>query len=259
MKFDMHCHTKEGSVDAKVPVLEYAAILSYLGYAGMLVADHNSYKGHDAWLTQREYFNQGKEEPFVVLRGIEYDTKDAGHILVVLPDEDTDRSLEKRGMKLDDLVSFVHSHGGICGPAHPYGTGFFALRHTKRGRFDRRICEKFDFVEGLNACSKPVQNRLNLSFARQSGLPVTCGSDAHEIPVIGTAYTRWDRRITCNNDLIAAVKAGAKTRLALPGALALYKEPNKLLEELGIMGYWIWNKALAGYQNLMRRLRISKK
>ena len=42
MKFDMHCHTKEGSLDGKVPVEEYIALLKKKGYDGMLVSDHNS-------------------------------------------------------------------------------------------------------------------------------------------------------------------------------------------------------------------------
>ena len=39
MKFDMHCHTKEGSLDGKVPVEEYIALLKKKGYDGMLVSD----------------------------------------------------------------------------------------------------------------------------------------------------------------------------------------------------------------------------
>ena len=49
MKFDMHCHTREGSIDAKVELEHYVKKLVHLGYDGMLVTDHNSYKGHDKW------------------------------------------------------------------------------------------------------------------------------------------------------------------------------------------------------------------
>ena len=43
MKLDMHCHTKEGSIDAKVPIQEYITKLVKEGFDGMLVTDHNSY------------------------------------------------------------------------------------------------------------------------------------------------------------------------------------------------------------------------
>ena len=49
MKFDMHCHTKEGSLDGKVPISEYINILKSQGYGGMLVTDHDSYDGYRYW------------------------------------------------------------------------------------------------------------------------------------------------------------------------------------------------------------------
>ena len=42
----MHCHTKEGSIDAKVPIQEYITKLVKEGFDGMLVTDHNSYDGY---------------------------------------------------------------------------------------------------------------------------------------------------------------------------------------------------------------------
>ena len=44
MKFDMHCHTAEGSLDGKVKIEEYIRILRDNGFDGMLVTDHNSYR-----------------------------------------------------------------------------------------------------------------------------------------------------------------------------------------------------------------------
>ena len=46
MKFDMHCHTKEGSMDGKVPIDDFIAELIRKGFNGMLVSDHNSYNGN---------------------------------------------------------------------------------------------------------------------------------------------------------------------------------------------------------------------
>ena len=84
MKFDLHCHTKEGSLDSKVSVQEYVYKFMTLGYDGFMISDHNSYKGCKAW-------DKLKTDPryrdFHVIRGIEYDTKDAGHILVIMPDD----------------------------------------------------------------------------------------------------------------------------------------------------------------------------
>ena len=82
VKFDMHCHTKEGSLDGKVEIEEYIRILKEKGYQGMLVSDHNSYNGYRYW---RDHIKGKKYTDFVVLKGIEYDTNNAGHFLVILP------------------------------------------------------------------------------------------------------------------------------------------------------------------------------
>ena len=70
-------HTGRFFFDGKLPIAEYIRLLQEKGYGGMLVTDHNSYKGY------RAYRDKLKEKlhSFVVLKGIEYDTIDAGHIL----------------------------------------------------------------------------------------------------------------------------------------------------------------------------------
>ena len=93
MRFDMHCHTKEGSIDGRVSIADYIRILREKGYQGMLVTDHNSYDGYRFW--KNEISEQEKQD-FVVLKGIEYDTRDAGHMLVIMPEGVKMRLLELR-------------------------------------------------------------------------------------------------------------------------------------------------------------------
>lgn len=45
MKLDMHCHVKEGSIDSKVSLDEYITLLKERGFDGMLITDHDTYKG----------------------------------------------------------------------------------------------------------------------------------------------------------------------------------------------------------------------
>ena len=69
MKIDMHCHVKEGSPDSKVSLDEYITILKANGFEGMLITDHDTYKGYRYWKNKMK----GKShEDFVVLKGIEY-------------------------------------------------------------------------------------------------------------------------------------------------------------------------------------------
>jgi len=65
MKFDMHCHVKEGSIDSKVSLDEYITILKKHGFGGMLVTDHDTYKGYRHW----KYDMKGKvHNDFVVMK-----------------------------------------------------------------------------------------------------------------------------------------------------------------------------------------------
>ncbi len=257
MKFDMHCHTKEGSIDAKVGLENYVRKLVSLGYDGMLVTDHNSYKGYEQWENLRERLRAAAKKPFVVLRGIEYDTRDAGHMLVVLPEKVRTRMLEARGMKGRQLVQRVHELGGIVGPAHPYGNGFFAFKNTRLGKKNEDIMRHFDFVESFNACVKPFQNKLAKRLADKYHKPEFGGSDAHRDAVIGSAYTEIAGNIQNNDDLIRAVRE--KTPMTADGDWEdkVRIKHGRSVEKLNVIGYWIYNKALAG-ANVFRRRKYTK-
>ncbi|MCQ2080962.1 MAG: hypothetical protein MJZ11_04840 [Lachnospiraceae bacterium] len=210
VKFDMHCHTKEGSTDAKVPTIEYIKSLMSRGFGGMLVSDHNSYKGY--------YALEGINiNDFVVLKGIEYDTIDFGHMLVIMPDDNTPLQLMHRGMTLKKLMKIVHENGGILGPAHPCGETFLSFFTT--GISKRRTIRKheflplFDFLEGYNACEPELNNKRARYLAKKYNIPMFAGSDAHKIDCVGLAYTCLPDNIKSNNDLIRYIKTRPSIRI----------------------------------------------
>ena len=163
MKFDMHCHTKEGSMDGKVMIEEYIKKLKEKGFGGMLVSDHNSYDGYREW---RDSIKGKNHTDFVVLKGVEYDTIDCGHMLVIMPEGVKLKLLELRGLPAQILIMVVHKYGGIVGPAHPYGEKYLSLIKTQaRKKFHeerlKSLMEQFDFVEVFNACeSEEVNEKL---------------------------------------------------------------------------------------------------
>jgi len=78
-----------------------------------------------------EECHQGKSTPgFCGLKGVEYDTCDCGHILVIMPFGVKLKILELRGLPGSILVKIVHAYGGILGPAHPYGEKFMSMIST---------------------------------------------------------------------------------------------------------------------------------
>ena len=166
VKFDMHCHTAEGSVDAKVGIDDYIKVLKSKGFKGMVVTDHDSYGGYDAYLSYGK-----KYDDFVVLRGIEYDSLEFGHFIVILP-QDTPKEVYElmryKGLTLDKLIYIVHCCDGILGPAHPYGEPFMSFASTMYWNQSKQIAHMvhFDFVEGYNACESDKSNHPKVGGTR---------------------------------------------------------------------------------------------
>ena len=206
MKFDMHCHTKEGSLDGKVEIEEYIRILKEKGYQGMLVSDHNSYNGYRYW---RDHIKGKKYTDFVVLKGIEYDTNNAGHFLVILPEGVKPRILEMRGMPVELLTRVVHAYGGILGPAHPFGEKYLSFGSSKKYQRNPKIMQEFDFLEAYNSCEVEERNQEAKKAARKYFLAEFGGSDSHKADCIGTAYTEFREPIHTESDLIEQVKRRA--------------------------------------------------
>lgn len=204
-KFDMHCHTKEGSIDAKISIKEYIQILKAKGFDGMLVTDHDSYKGYRYW---RSYL-QNKDaavDNFTVLMGVEYDTCDAGHFIVIMPDGVDLPVLQVRGMSFNSLKKVVHKNGGVLGPAHPFGAKSSSAMFCNKLMRNSKLLSDCDFFEGFNTCETQIANQAATICATRLGLPCVGGSDSHKGEYVGTAYTRFNREIRCNNDMIEAIK-----------------------------------------------------
>ena len=88
-----------------------------------------------------------------MLKGIEYDTIDAGHILVIMPETIKLKILELRGLPVQILIDIVHKNGGILGPAHPCGEKYLSFTNTLKKRNQMAVMNQFDFLEA----SMPVR------------------------------------------------------------------------------------------------------
>lgn len=243
MKFDMHCHTAEGSPDAKVSIVDYAAKLKKLGYSGMLISDHDSYKGYKAYKKSlRKYCPSN----FTILRGIEYDTIDAGHILVIMPAGKHLKILEYRGLPVYVLIDIVHKNGGILGPAHPFGERYLSIFNTGIFRFHNGIASQFDFIEVFNACEDGTRNDKANSIADKYSLSKFGGSDAHKYETIGKAYTEFpdNIKIRNENDLIEYIKADGKTNCGGERFYGTTKDKLGKLNHILVQSFWLYNKGL---------------
>ena len=253
MRFDMHCHTKEGSPDGRISLSEYVSILKERNYQGMLITDHNSYKAY-------RYFIKNKDNPvfdnFTVLKGIEYDTINAGHILVIVPEYIKLPVLELRGLPVMALIEIVHFFGGILGPAHPCGEKYLSLCNTKRYHKDHDIIRHFDFIETFNSCESMASNAAARELAKRYFLPGFGGSDAHKSDCAGMAYTEFDASILNESDLIQYVREKQPIRCWGNYYHKTTKQRIGSLNHVLVYSFWVYNKAAALLRSIHRRMEI---
>ena len=253
----MHCHTKEGSLDGKIPIEEFILNLKKKGYDGMLVSDHNTYNGYRYW---RRHLKDRKYRDFTVLKGIEYDTIDAGHILVIMPEDVKLKILELRGLPVQFLIEIVHKNGGILGPAHPCGEKYLSILNTRKHRNQLAVMDKFDFLEGFNACESRESNGRAQEIADQFGLATFGGSDAHKPDCVGLGYTEFDRQITCESDLIALVREKGEKACSCGGEYYSGTTKDKIgkANNLLVQSFWFYNRLGSLWRHRKRVMELKK-
>ena len=238
MRLDMHCHVKEGSPDSHVGIEEFIGILKEKGFDGMVVTDHDSYNG---WRYYDENLRD-KIDDFVVIKGIEYDTLEAGHILVIMPTGTDMKIFEHKGLPVRTLIKIVHAYGGILGPAHPCGEPFLSIFSTGLYKFDRSIMKKFDFIECANSGENPEANDKAKAIAGEYNKPMTGGADSHWTDCCGLSYTILDEDIRTEDDLIAYIKAGKHTEVGGEQYMGTIKERIGRFNKILVVGFFPYNK-----------------
>ena len=255
MKLDMHCHVREGSMDSGIGFDEYISILKSKGFQGMMITDHNTYRGYRHW---KNRIKGRRHKDFVVLKGIEYDTRDAGHIICIMPQGVKMRMLELRGMSVSKLIDLVHRNGGVLGPAHPCGEKYLSIAKTKAFLKSPEIMNRFDFLEGFNCCESPESNDHAMRLAAKYNLLTIGGSDAHSHECCGKAYTILPERVTCETELISLIHR--KVPITCGGTYynKTTKERMGKVNQVLVYSFWIYNKTGALLRTKGRRNKFSE-
>lgn len=213
--FDLHVHTREGSLDSDLDPRVLVEEAVRLGLTGVLLAEH------DGW--QRHRFDQfAREYDLVLVHALEVYT-DMGHVITLGLDG------YRAGIRyLEQLRAVVEEIGGFTILAHPFR--FFSGPHglmTRNALFrdpetmppnaaaalDHAAFGLVDEVEVVNGATSDVENRFALDVAALRGRPGTGGSDAHSIAGIAKGATLFHGDIRNERDLLDALRAGAYTPL----------------------------------------------
>jgi len=200
MIIDLHVHTSPASPCSSAPVDQLVEEAKRIGLDGICLTDHNFL--WDPGLVEGLRQKHG----FLVMRGNEI-TTDQGDMVVFGLYKDIQGII-----KLKELREEVLREGGFMIVAHPFrgfltfGVGQLGL--TPEKAMERPLLKMVDAVEVLNGKVTEKENSFASEVAAGLGLPVTGGSDAHEVDEVGVYATQFAGAIENEEDLIAALKKG---------------------------------------------------
>ena len=104
----------------------------------------------------------------------------------------------RKGLGIEETVEKIHESGGVAVAAHPFDI---------RGQGVREGLRKVDAVEAFNALSLDrFSNWLTKSKAKSAGKPMTSGTDAHTLDMVGRAAISADAHDV--DSLVKAIRAG---------------------------------------------------
>lgn len=167
MKIDLHVHSKY-SGDCKMEPEDILKTAEHAGLDGIAITDHDTIKGG----LEASKIKSDVE----VTVGAEIRTN-RGEVIGYFLNEE----IEKR--ELFEVIDAIHDQGGIACIPHP----FDLLRiYNLKPKSD--VLKAVDCIEVLNSrCVVDAFNKKAKELAREHGLGMTAGSDAHTLPEIGSS------------------------------------------------------------------------
>lgn len=214
MLIDLHTHSYPKSDDSFMDVDTLVAGSKALGLDGVCLTDH------DAFWSWDEVHALRRRHDFLVIPGTELNT-DSGHVLVFGL-----HRYEFGVHKPEFLRRLADRQGAVIIAAHPYRRRFLEDPgrdpEARDGMLGQAAGDAFfglcDALETRNGRGTGEENRFSRDLLGMLGLPGVAGSDAHRAEQLGTAATRFTRRIHGLEDLVAELKRGACLPVDLAGA-----------------------------------------
>ena len=203
---DLHMHTSPASPCSSAPVDDLIKEAQRIGLNAICLTDHN-------YVWQADQVDKLRQKHgFLILRGNEI-TTDQGDMLVFGLEKDI-----KGIIRLEDLKKEVQKADAFMIVAHPF-RGFLIFGTSQVGltpekAMQRPLFRLVDAVEIMNGKVTEKENSFAARVASGLGLPVTGGSDAHEVEETGKYATCFPDVIKDEKDLLAALKNGTYTPVA---------------------------------------------
>jgi hypothetical protein len=173
MRYDLHIHSKY-SPDSRLEVEDIIKTAASVGLDGIAITDHSTIKG--GYLAKKL-----KVPDLDVISGCEFKT-DQGEVIGLFLTEELGRS----GRQAEEVIDEIKDQGGLVIAPHPFD-------RFRSGIDPVKFSDRLDAIEALNA--RCVLRRFNQAaevFAKDRGMALLGGSDAHTASEIGRAWTFFD-------------------------------------------------------------------
>jgi len=199
MRVDLHLHTRESAgppqywLAGLLGVHEcYSSPEDVLAEAMRKGMDAIAITNHDA---AQHSLRMAREHPDRVIPGCEYKVyggvgRYADVVVLGIDEKAHTVLLRERHRGVERFSRAARDLGLIAILAHPA----WEVSEDKRGIDPRILCqwlECFDIVEGKNA-NCPAESKVASAAARYFGKALVGGSDAHDVPSVGMAWTEAD-------------------------------------------------------------------
>jgi predicted metal-dependent phosphoesterase TrpH len=174
VKVELHSHTRH----SRDCLLDYESIIEVCqrrGIGALAVTDHNEIEGA---------FEMQRRAPFPVIVGEEVFTEQGEVIGLFL------REFIPRGLSLQGTVARIKAQGGLVYVPHPFDS--YRKGAIGRDALDA-IRSEIDLIEVLNGRNiRYPDDARAYWYAREHGLVMAAGSDAHSAVEFGTAYLEME-------------------------------------------------------------------
>lgn len=213
-KYELHCHTSEGSKCAKTPASDMVDFYKRCGYQGIVITDH-FFNGNCAvprelpWkervrLYCKGYENakkRGDEIGVDVFFGWEFG---GDFVTLGLSPEwlESHENLDKLGEY--EYFEEIHNAGGYIIHAHPF-------RESPYTKLLRVFPREVDAIETINAVNNDFQNSVADYIADKYKVTKAAGSDKHSDALTKIAAVELDFRINSLKELTEVMKKNIHT------------------------------------------------
>jgi len=183
IRIDLHIHTaRSDGLDTPKEMIRGAI---RKGLAGVAITDHD---------VPPPLIKMNND--FIVIPGVEV-TTNKGHILLLGVYE-----IPPKNIDLFELIDFARERAYVIIPAHPYD-----IFRSGIGDLVKKIdCDAIEVINGgtfINFFNKKAKK-----VAKELNKPMTGGSDAHYVEVIGSAFTIFQNPVDDVDDVLDFIIKG---------------------------------------------------